>query len=215
VEPSPKHPLVAAARAAGVRDVRVLEAVAAVPRAAYVPADRRREADVDRPIPIAGRQVTTQPSLVAAMVEALSLQGAERVLEIGAGLGYQAAVLARLAREVWSVERRAELAEPARANLAAEGVANAHVVVGDGTEGLPEHAPYDAIVVAAAYPRVPPPLAAQLGPGGRLVQPIGPSGAEDVTLFRRRPDGVLARERSVTRAYFVALEGRHGFPAGS
>lgn len=213
MEPSPKHPLVAAARASGVRDARVLEAIEAVPRAAYVPADRRHEAHVDRPIPIPGRQVTTQPSLVAAMVEALALQGSERVLEIGAGLGYQAAILARLAREVWSVERRAELAEPARANLAAEGVTNAHVVVGDGTEGLPEHAPYDAIVVAAAYPRVPPPLAAQLGPGGRLVQPIGPSGAEDVTLFRRRPDGILARERSVTRAYFVALEGRHGFPA--
>jgi protein-L-isoaspartate(D-aspartate) O-methyltransferase len=203
--------LVAAARAAGVRDERVLAALAAVPRETYVPADRRAEAALDRPIPIAGGQVTTQPSLVASMVEALSLAGGERVLEIGAGLGYQAAILARLAREVWTVEYRSELAAAARANLAAEGVANAHVVVGDGSLGLPAHAPYDAIVVAAAHPLVPPPLVEQLTDGGRLVQPIGPSGAEDVTLFRRRADEALERERSVTRAYFVALRGRYGF----
>jgi protein-L-isoaspartate(D-aspartate) O-methyltransferase len=202
--------LAAASRAAGVRDERVLAAIAAVPRSAYVPREARAEADLDRPIPIAGGQVTTQPSLVAAMVEALGLSGGERVLEIGTGLGYEAAVLARLAREVWSVEYRPELAAAARANLAAEGMANVRVVVGDGSEGLPGHAPYDAIVVAAAHPRVPPPLVDQLVADGRLVQPIGPSGAEDVTLFRRRPDGVLARERSVTRAYFVALRGRYG-----
>jgi protein-L-isoaspartate(D-aspartate) O-methyltransferase len=203
--------LVAAARAAGVRDERVLTAIAAVSRAAYVPADRRAEAALDRPVPIAGGQVTTQPSLVASMVEALGLAGGERVLEIGTGLGYQAAILARLAREVWSVEYRSGLAAAARANLAADGVANAHVVVGDGSLGLPGHAPYDAIVVAAAHPLVPPPLVEQLAEGGRLVQPIGPSGAEDVTLFRRRADGALERERSVTRAYFVALRGRYGF----
>lgn len=194
-----------------MRDVRVLEAVAAVPRAAYVPGSWAGDADLDRPIPIGGRQVTTQPSLVAAMVEALALRGDERVLEIGAGLGYQAAILARLAREVWSLERRGELAEAARANLAAECVDNAHVVMGDGSGGLPGHAPYQAIVVAAAHPRVPPPLAGQLSRGGRLVQPMGPSGAEDVTLFRRAADGRLVRERSIVRAYFVPLYGRHGF----
>jgi protein-L-isoaspartate(D-aspartate) O-methyltransferase len=205
------HPLVAAARKAGVRDSRVLEALAVVPRADYVPKGSEGAADDDRPIPIGGGQVTTQPSLVAAMVEALELRGDERVLEVGSGLGYQAAVLARLARVVWTVERRSELAEVARANLAAAGVSNAHVVLGDGSGGLSGRAPYDAIVVAAAHPRVPSPLVRQLALGGRLVQPIGPSGAEDVTLFRRAADGRLVRERSIVRAYFVPLCGRHGF----
>jgi protein-L-isoaspartate(D-aspartate) O-methyltransferase len=203
--------LAAAAYVAGVRDERVLEAMAAVPRAAYVPADAAAAAERDRPIDIGHGQVTTQPSLVATMVEALALGGDERVLEVGGGLGYQAAVLARLASEVWSVERFSGLADAAAENLRAQGVDNVHVVTGDGTEGLPEHAPYDAIVVAAAYHRVPPPLAAQLAPGGRLVQPIGPSGHEDVTLFERRGDGALVRVRSLTGAYFVPLQGRFGF----
>ena len=203
--------LVAAARRAGVRDGRVLEALAAVPRGAYVPEGAETAAAADRPIPIAGGQVTTQPSLVAAMVEALALRGDERVLEVGTGLGYQAAVLARLAREVWSGERLPELAEVARANLAAKRVGNAHVTAGDGGEGLPAEAPYDAIIVAAAYPRVPPPLAEQLAAGGRLVQPIGTSGAEDVTLFRRAADGRLVRVRSIMHAYFVPLYGQYGF----
>lgn len=168
-------------------------------------------AAVDRPIPIGGGQVTTQPSLVAAMVEALALRGDDRVLEVGTGLGYQAAILARLAHEVWTLERRPELAEVARANLAAERVGNVHVEVGDGSRGLPDHAPYDAIVVAAAHPHVPPPLVRQLAVGGRLVQPIGPSGAEDVTLFRHADDGRLVRVRSIVRAYFVPLYGQHGF----
>jgi protein-L-isoaspartate(D-aspartate) O-methyltransferase len=209
---SRSHPLAAAARDAGVRDPRVLEALAAVPRTAYVPEGSEGVAGVDRPIAIGQGQVTTQPSLVAAMVEALALRGEERVLEIGTGLGYQTAVLARLAREVWSVERRPALAAAAATNLAAQGIANAAVVVADGTEGLPAHAPYDAIVVAAAHLRVPPPLADQLAPTGRLVQPIGPGGAEDVRLFRRQAGGDLVRVRSITRAYFVPLQGRHGFP---
>jgi protein-L-isoaspartate(D-aspartate) O-methyltransferase len=200
-----------AARATGVRDRRVLDALAAVPRAAYVPPDRVHEANLDRPIPIAGGQVTTQPSLVAAMVEALALRGDEQVLEVGTGLGYQAAVLARLAREVWALERRPELAAAARDNLAGQGVGNVHVVVRDGSGGLPDRAPWDAIIVAAAHPTVPPPLVTQLAVDGRLVQPIGPSGAEDVTLFRRDAGGRLVRVRSVIRAYFVPLHGRYGF----
>jgi protein-L-isoaspartate(D-aspartate) O-methyltransferase len=203
--------LAAAAYVAGVRDERVLEAMAAVPRAAYVPGAEVGAAQRDRPIEIACGQVTTQPSLVAAMVEALELEGTERVLEVGAGLGYEAAVLARLAGEVWSVERWPALAEAAAENLRAQGVENVHVVTGDGSRGLPDHAPYDAVVVAAAFPRVPPPLAAQLAPGGRLVQPIGPGGAEDVILFRRRADGGLVRMRSLTKARFVRLCGLHGF----
>ena len=203
--------LAAAAYVAGVRDERVLEAMAAVSRAAYVPASATELAERDRPIAIGEGQVTTQPSLVATMVEGLALDGDERVLEVGSGLGYQAAVLARLAAEVWSVERSAELANAAAENLRAQGVQNAHVVIGDGSCGLPEHAPYDAIVVAAAYHTVPPPLAAQLAPRAHLVQPIGPSGHEDVTLFERRGDGGLVRVRSLTGAHFVPLRGRFGF----
>ena len=210
VAPLASHPLAVAANAVGVRDARVLEALATVPRARYVPPEHAALAHRDRPIRIAGGQVTTQPSLVAVMVEALALRGDENVLEVGSGLGYEAAVLARLARAVWTVERRPDLAEAAVANLAADGVSNVHVVVGDGSEGLPAHAPYDAIVVAAAHPRVPPPLAQQLAPGGRLVQPIGSGGAEDVTLFRAE-GGELVRERVLIPASFVLLRGRHGF----
>jgi protein-L-isoaspartate(D-aspartate) O-methyltransferase len=131
------------------------------------------------------------------------------VLEIGTGYGWQTALLARLAREVFSVERFADLAETARAALA--DLEHAVIVVGDGSEGLPEHAPFDAILVAAAYPTVPDPLAEQLAEGGRLVQPLGPGGAEDVVLFDRR-GGALHRVRSVSGAHFVRLYGRHGFP---
>jgi protein-L-isoaspartate(D-aspartate) O-methyltransferase len=201
--------LVAAARDAGVQDERVLAAIASVPRADFVPAGAVELANVDTPIPIPDGQVTTQPSLVARMVEALALEGDERVLEIGTGYGWQTALLAELAREVFSVERFPELAEAAHAALAGRG--NVHVVLGDGSEGLPEHAPYDAILVAAAYPLVPDPLAEQLAEGGRLVQPLGPGGAEDVVLFEKR-DGALQRVRSVTGANFVRLHGRHAFP---
>jgi protein-L-isoaspartate(D-aspartate) O-methyltransferase len=211
VQRSSTHPLVAAARRGGVRDAAVLQALATVPRDAYVPVRYRGVADRDAPIPIGFDQVTTQPSLAAAMLEALALGGHERVLEVGTGLGYQAALLAHLAGEVWTIERHAELAESARANLHAQRVGNVQVVVGDGSTGLADRAPFDAIVVAAAHPRVPAPLASQLAVGGRLVQPIGPSGAEDVTLFRRDDDCRLVRERSITRAHFVPLHGRHGF----
>jgi protein-L-isoaspartate(D-aspartate) O-methyltransferase len=201
--------LVAAARDAGVRDERVLAAIASVPRADFVPAVAADLADVDTPIPIPDGQVTTQPSLVARMVEALALAGDERVLEIGTGYGWQTALLAELAREVFSVERFPDLVAAARAALA--GRDNVHVVVGDGSEGLPEHAPFDAILVAAAYPLVPDPLAEQLAEGGRLVQPLGPGGAEDVVLFAKR-EGALHRVRSLTGAHFVRLYGRHAFP---
>jgi protein-L-isoaspartate(D-aspartate) O-methyltransferase len=200
--------LVEAARAAGVRDERVLASIAAVPRAQFVPAEYAEHADIDTPIPIPHEQVTTQPSLVARMVEALALEGDERVLEIGTGYGWQTALLAQLAREVFSVERFGDLAESARAALADR--ANVVIVAGDGSAGLPEQAPFDAILVAAAYPSVPKPLAAQLAESGRLVQPLGPGGAEDVVLFEKH-DGALRRVRSLGGAHFVRLHGRHGF----
>ena len=198
----------AAARGAGVRDERVLAAIAAVPRGEFVPPEYVEHADLDTPIPIPHEQVTTQPSLVARMVEALGLSGGERVLEVGTGYGWQTALLARLAREVFSVERFADLAEAAREGLAGDPAIL--IVVGDGSEGLPEHAPFDAILVAAAYPSVPKPLQEQLIEGGRLVQPIGRGGAEDVVLFEKR-DGPLRPVRSVSGAHFVRLYGRHGF----
>ena len=203
--------LVRAVMAAGVRDPRVLQALREVPRAAFVPPDLAAEAYRDRPLPIPHGQVTTQPSLSARMIEALGLTGAEQVLEIGTGYGFQTALLARLSRFVRSVERWPDLADTARANLARQGVANVEVVVGDGTAGLPGHAPFDAILVSAAFPQVPPPLVEQLAPGGRLVQPIGSGGDEEVTLFERGPRG-LVRRGAVTLAHFVRLYGRHGFP---
>jgi protein-L-isoaspartate(D-aspartate) O-methyltransferase len=195
----------------GICDDRVLEAFRRVPRASFVPAGLERLAYEDVPVPIPHEQVTTQPSLVARMVEALELAGSERVLEVGTGLGFQTALLARLAAFVWSVERFDELAEAARANLAEQAVRNVELVVGDGSEGLPARAPFDAILVSAAHPRVPPPLAGQLALRGRLVQPLGPGGAEEVVLFERTTDG-LVRRRVLTGAHFVRLHGRHGFP---
>lgn len=195
-----------------MRDARVLRALATVPRAGFAPPEHAGSAELDIPLPIPHEQVTTQPSLVARMVEALALTGAERVLEVGAGYGYQTALLGRLAREVWAVERWADIAEAARANLTRLGVENAHVVVGDGTLGLGEQAPYDAVVVAAAFSQVPPPLAEQLAPGGRLVQPMGRGGHERVTLFVQTPHG-LQRRAKLAVARFVRLYGCHGFPA--
>jgi protein-L-isoaspartate(D-aspartate) O-methyltransferase len=202
--------LVTASRFAGVHDARLLEAIGAVPRARFVPPDLADRAYDDAPLPIPHAQVTTQPSLVAKMVEALELTPSDRVLEVGTGFGWQTALLARLAGAVWSIERWDDLARTARANLERHGVENASVIVGDGSGGLPEHSPYDAILVAAAFPRVPAPLADQLAEGGRLVQPIGLGGADEVVLFHKRR-GTLERNRLVTGAHFVRLYGEHGF----
>jgi protein-L-isoaspartate(D-aspartate) O-methyltransferase len=209
-----RRDLVEAVRDEGVRDEPVLAALAEVPREAYVPPDLAADAYRDRPLPIPHGQVTTQPSLIARMIAALRLEGEERVLEIGTGYGFQTALLARLARFVWTVERLPDVAAVARENLAAQGVENVEVVVGDGTEGLAEHAPFDAIVVSAAFPEVPSALAEQLAEGGRLVQPMGFGGNEEVVLFERTEKG-LARRSTVTGAYFVRLYGRHGFPPES
>ena len=197
--------------AEGVLNPRVLRALRKVPRAGFVPSDLVEWAYLDRPLPIPHSQVTTQPSLVARMIEALALEGSERVLEIGAGYGFQTALLAHLSGFVWGMERWPDMADISRENLSRHGVTNVEVVAGDGTEGLPEHAPYDAILVAAAFPSVPPPLAEQLAPGGRLVQPIGSGGEEKVVLFEKGKEG-LKRRRTITGARFVRLHGKHAFP---
>ncbi|MCY9783488.1 protein-L-isoaspartate(D-aspartate) O-methyltransferase [Nocardiopsis sp. EMB25] len=203
--------LVRAVRAQGVHDERVLAAFGEVPRARFVPAAHRAQAYEDRPLPIGHGQVTTQPSLSAAMIEALRLTGDERVLEVGTGYGFQTALLARLSARVVSVDLWPEMVERVRTRLEGLGVTNVVPRVGDGTLGAPDEAPFDAVLVSAAHPRVPPPLVEQLATGGRLVQPIGTGGDEDVVLFVRTERG-LERRASVIRARFVRLHGEHGYP---
>ena len=206
--------LVAAARVAGVSDERVLEAISAAPRVGYVPGGYLRGCLLRPAHPDGHGQVTTPPSLSARMIESLDLAGGDHILEIGTGLGYQTALLARLAAEVVSIERWPDLAERARQNLARHGIRNVEILAGDGSRGLPDRAPYDAILVSAAFPEVPTPLAALLRTGGRLVQPIGPGGAEEVVLFLRSAAG-LEQKQVLTAARFVRLHGRCGFPPRS
>lgn len=203
--------LVRALRAAGIRDERLLEAVRTTPRTEFVPAGQRAAAYRDVPVPIGQGQVTTQPSLSAMMIESLELTGSEHILEIGTGLGFQTALLARLADDVVSIEMRPDIALQARDNLTRQGVRNAELRVGDGSGGVPDRAPYDAVVVSAAFPQVPAPLVAQVRLSGRLVQPIGPGGHEQVVCFERTASG-LEQLRVLTAARFVRLRGRYGFP---
>ena len=194
----------------GVRDVRVLEAMRRVPRDRFVPAERRADAWADRPVPIGRGQTISQPFMVALMSEALGLHGSERVLEVGTGSGYQAAVLGELAAEVFSVERIAELAGTAARTLEDLGCVNVTVVIGDGCRGLLEHAPFDAILVAAAAPSVPAALRDQLADGGILVVPIGESAAVQVLTIVRRTGARFTSEEG-TGCRFVPLIGEGAF----
>jgi protein-L-isoaspartate(D-aspartate) O-methyltransferase len=187
----------------------VLAAMARVPRELFVPPDLRNRAYEDAALPIGAGQTISQPYMVAAICQALGLQGHERVLDVGAGSGYQAAVLAELADEVHTIERVPELAEEARAALAAAGYDGVRVHVGDGTLGLPEHAPFDAIAVAAAAPRLPEPLYEQLRARGRLVVPVGNRFGQELQVVVRSPEGP-AVVRSVP-CRFVPLVGEEGF----
>lgn len=195
----------------GIKDSRVLQALAAVPREAFVSHELSEFAYEDTPLPIAEGQTISQPYIVAVTAEALELRGGERVLEVGAGSGYAAAVLSRLSKHVFTVERHRALADAARERLRDMGYANVDVLHGDGTLGWPEHAPYDAIAVAAAGPEVPRALLEQLAPGGRLVIPIGGQGAGQVLLRVTREDAGF-REEALTGVRFVPLIGEQGFP---
>ena len=172
-------------RARGVSDARVLDAMTRVPRERFVPEALRQEALADHPVSIGFGQTISQPYIVGYMTEALRLEPSHRVLEIGTGCGYQTAVLAELAREVYSIEVLPALAERARATLAALGYTNVHVRIGDGHQGWPEHAPYDRILGAAAPAAVPPALMEQLVEGGILVLPIGTTYQELRVLQKR------------------------------
>ena len=176
-----------------IRDERVLAAVASVPRDMFVPGNLENYAWLNTALPIGSGQTISQPVVVARMCELLELQGDEQVLDVGTGSGYHAAILAQLAREVWSIERKAPLAEQAARNLPAAGIENVHVVVGDGSAGYPPEAPYDAINVAAAAAHdVPTALEEQLAPGGRLVAPV--DGREQRLMLVRREGDRLVRE---------------------
>jgi protein-L-isoaspartate(D-aspartate) O-methyltransferase len=199
-------------RARGIRDERVLDAMARVPRHEFVPSEYRDEAYEDHPIAIGEGQTISQPFVVAAMLEALALRPEDVALEVGTGSGYETAVLAELVRSVYSIERIASLAERARGVLERLGYSNVTLVHGDGSQGLPEAAPFDAIVVSAAAPRVPRPLMDQLRDGGRLVIPVGGGFAQELQLVRKIGDRATTMYLDGVR--FVPLIGREGFREG-
>jgi protein-L-isoaspartate(D-aspartate) O-methyltransferase len=204
-------------RQRGIADERVLEAMAVVPRERFVPEGYRRRAYADSALPIGFGQTISQPWIVAAICEALSLQGGWTVLEVGTGSGYSAAVLATLAGEVITVERVGDLAAAAREALEELGVTNVEVVVGDGSRGNPERAPFEGIAVHATAPAPPPTLIEQLSVGGRLVVPIATDAADMLTVFKRVADELGPEGEGLERAVigpcrFVPLIGSEGFP---
>ena len=193
----------------GIKDQRVLEAMRQVPRHLFIPEATRNLAYCDGPLPIGHGQTISQPYIVALMTEILALEGQERVLEVGTGSGYQAAILSRLASQVYSVERHAALAQQAEKLFAQLGYDNIVVRVGNGTLGWPEHSPYEAIIITAAAPDVPQPLTDQLADGGRLVAPVGSQWSQVLVKVRRQGD-LLIRERR-TAVAFVPLVGKYGW----
>jgi protein-L-isoaspartate(D-aspartate) O-methyltransferase len=193
----------------GIRDARVLAAMRAIERDRFIPIEYAEHAYDDEPLPIGAAQTISQPYMVALMCEVAALTGIERVLEVGTGSGYGAAVLARLAAAVYSVEFIEPLYEQARARLSAMGVANVHLRCGDGSEGWPEQAPFDVIMVTAAMPGVARPLLEQLASAGRLIAPIGEDDLQTLVRISRR-NGAW-HEEYFGECRFVKMTGRHGF----
>jgi protein-L-isoaspartate(D-aspartate) O-methyltransferase len=197
-------------RGRGIEDERVLAAMATAPREVFVPPQLRHRAYADSALPIAERQTISQPWIVAAICQAMELRGGERVLEVGTGSGYSACVLSLLAAEVVSIERHRPLALAARETLASLAIANVELAVGDGSRGVPERAPYEAIAVHAAAPAPPPALLGQLAEGGRMVVPIaGDDDTDMLTLLRRQGERIEAETIGPCR--FVPLVGEEGF----
>jgi protein-L-isoaspartate(D-aspartate) O-methyltransferase len=196
-------------RRRGLSNERVLRAMSEVPRHEFVPNEWRERAYEDEPLPIGGGQTISQPYIVAVMTDLLTLKGEEKVLEIGTGCGYQTAILSQLAREVFSIEFRPDLAEAARERLQRLGYVNVKLLVGDGTLGWPEFAPYDAILVTAAAPSVPEPLLRQLADVGRIVIPVGDSSQQKLERVIKVGNGHRIEHHEGCR--FVPLFGRHGW----
>jgi len=193
----------------GIKDQRVLEAMRQVPRHLFIPEDMRHLAYCDGPLPIGYGQTISQPYIVALMTELLELTGREKVLEIGTGSGYQAAILSLLAPQVYTIERHPALAQQAEKVLTQLGYDNVMVIVSDGTLGWPEYSPYEAIIITAAAPDIPQPLLDQLADGGRLVAPVGSRWSQSLVKVKRR-GGSLMREQLAPVA-FVPLVGEHGW----
>lgn len=196
-------------RRRGIQDSAVLSAMLAVPRHEFVPEELRGRAYDDVPLPIGSGQTISQPYIVAAMTAALRPQANDRVLEVGTGCGYQAAVLSLLTKEVFTIEVRPELASAAAKKLAQLGYSNVHVHCGDGTFGLPEFAPFDAILVAAAAPAVPEPLLAQLAEGGRMIVPVGDADNQELQLLQKHAGAFSSKMMEGCR--FVPLVGHHAW----
>jgi len=199
-------------RARGIRDERVLAAMLHVPRHEFVSGEYRDQAYEDHPIPIGEGQTVSQPYIVAIMLEVLALDPSDTVLEVGTGSGYQTALLAELTRQVYSVERHASLARTAQATLARLGYTNVEVLLGDGSHGLPERAPFDAIVVSAAAPQIPPPLFEQLREAGRMIIPVGPAHAQELQLVCKQSGQPVVTNLEGCR--FVPLIGSQAYPSG-
>jgi protein-L-isoaspartate(D-aspartate) O-methyltransferase len=192
-----------------LRDPRLLDAMRRIPRHAFIPPTYHDLAYQDRPVLIGENQTISQPYIVALMTNLLQLQGEERVLEIGTGSGYQAAILAAMARQVYTIERHELLAERAAEILEKLGIKNVAIRQGDGSRGWPEEAPFDAIMVTAAAPRVPKPLSDQLAEGGRMVIPVGPAGMQQLEVWTRQ-SGQLKQD-VIVPVSFVPLRGEFGF----